>query len=266
MADRMFDPSAEPPSRKLLKERFLDAHRRDYPSDMINCAAHLILTIDDPEALVGIGLEFITGKLSACRADLGFVRPEDTIYQPLSVSYNARSAPPQCDGVGYPNRKGIFQRTWRQSAPVACDDVGTDPLLQDSRQVFQMIESRSILFQRLSVQRKPVGLMCVDFTHDLHAWTQEEMSFVLDFSGTFLGPLAWISQACRGPQRDSSALRPSPAELAVIRLAAHGLSYRKMADVLGKSVRTVENQLRGARLRLDAANQAELIRKCELWL
>lgn len=262
----MLNLMAEPPSRKLLKRHFLDARRREHPSDMINCAAHLILTIDDPENLVGVGLEFIVGKLSACRADMGFTRPEDTIYEPLSVCYNPRSAPPPCDGAVYPNRKSIFQRAWRQSGPVACDDVGTDPLLEDSREVFRSIQSRSIMFQRLSVQRRPVGMLCVDFTHDLHAWTSGEMGLVRDFSEVFLGPLAWISRECRGPRRESSAPRPSPAELEVIRLAAHGLSYKAMADVLGKSVRTIENQLRQARLRLDAANLAELIRKCELWL
>ena len=58
----------------------------------------------------------------------------------------------------------------------------------------------------------------------------------------------------------------SPAELDAIRLAARGLSYKQIAKQLGKSVRTIEHQLRHARQRMDASNQADLIMKCSAWL
>ncbi|WP_046869620.1 helix-turn-helix transcriptional regulator [Microvirga massiliensis] len=262
----MIDFLDEPPSRKLLKQHFLDAQRREYHSDILNCAAHMILVIDDPDDVMEVALQFLVCKVSACRADCGFLRPDDKLYAPNSVFYSPRSDPPRCDNAVYPNRKIVFQHAWKQRAPVACDDVATVPILRDSRDVFSAIQSRSILFQRLSYQRQPVGLVCMDYTHDTHSWRSDELRLVHDFCDAFFGPIAWISHHWHQSRRETLARKPSQSELEAIRLAAAGLSYKSIAESLGKSVKTVENQLRNARLTLGAANQAELISKCQLWL
>lgn len=258
--------TVEPPSKRALKQHFLDAHLRSCAPETLNCVAHLILTIDDPAAMARVALQHVIDRLGACRADLGFVARTDAVYDPLCVHYNAASAPVACDDAVYPNRAHIFQRTWRQAAPVTCDDVHTDPLLADSRHVFDAIHSKSILFQRLSLGAQPVGLACVDFTHERHAWTVDEARFMQDFCTTFLGPLAGIGRHWYAPRHADGARRPTPAEVEAIRLAAKGLSYKQIAAALGKSVRTIENQLRSARCTLAAANQAELISKSEAWL
>lgn len=262
----MQDLIEEPPSRKRLKQVFLDSRRRDYPSDVLNCVAHLILAIDDPDELASVALDYLVGKLGACRGDLGFPTPTDAFYAPVAVCYSPVSDPPRCDGVAYRNQAEVFRRTWRQGAPVACDDVASHPLLADCREEFEAIDSRSIMFQRLSFARRPVGMMCLDFTHDKHVWTDGEKQFIGEFSATFLGPLAGLSRRWRGTAEFGLSRRPSPAELAAIRLAAQGLSCEAIGAALGKSARTIENQLRHARITLDAANRAELIGKCELWL
>ena len=65
----------------------------------------------------------------------------------------------------------------------------------------------------------------------------------------------------------SPALDPlCPRERQVLQLIAGGQTCKQIASELGKSVRTIENQLRSARETLNAANQAELISKCEIWL
>lgn len=256
----------EPPSRRALKQHFLDAQLGVAKPQTLNCVAHLILTIDEPQQMAEVALEYIVTTLGACRADLGFVDRTDPIYDPHCVHYNRASASVECDEAVYPNRAGVFQRTWRQGSPVTCDDVSTDPLLADSRAVFDAIQSKSILFQRLAIDSRPVGLTCVDFTHERHVWTADEARFMQDFCQTFLGPLAAIGRHWHAPRHSGGAKRPTPSELAAIRLAATGLSYKRIADELGKSVRTIENQLRSARCTVNAANQAELITKCEAWL
>lgn len=162
----MQDLIEEPPSRKRLKQVFLDSRRRDHPSDVLNCAAHLILAIDDPDELASVALDYLVGKLGVCRADLGFPAPTDAFYAPVAVCYSPVSDPPRCDGVAYRNQAEVFRRTWRQGAPVACDDVASHSLLADCREEFEAIDSRSIMFQRLTFARRPVGMMCLDFTHD----------------------------------------------------------------------------------------------------
>ncbi len=264
----MQDLLEAPPSRKRLKDVFLDAKRGEYPPEALNCVAHMILAADDPEEVAAVALEFLVERLGVCRADFGFLTPDEPVYAPVAVHYSRASDPPRCDATTYRNQAAVFRRTWRQAAPVACDDVASHPLLEDSRESFRAIKSRSILFQRLAFARRPVGMMCLDTTRRTHVWSEAEKTFISQFSDTFLSPLTAISRRWQlGPDGERAALRqPSPAELAVIRLAAQGLSCGQIGATLGKSVRTIENQLRSARMALGAANRSQLISKCEIWL
>lgn len=256
-----------PPSRKQLKEIFLDRFRRERRASELNCVAHMILAMDDPAELAAIALDHLIAETDACRADLGFAMPSDPAYAPIAVHYNDSTDPPRCDAASYPNQAYVFRRTWHGAGPVSCDEVASHPYLRDCRSEFTSISSQSILFQRLTFLRRPVGLMCMDFTRNIHVWTDAEQAEIADFSRDFLGPLMGISRhwSVRSGGLDS-VRRPSAPELAAIRLAAQGLNCDEIALALGKSPRTIENQLRNARLSLQATNRAELIRKCEVWL
>jgi len=262
----LFNYKDEPPSKRLLKQHFIDANRGAFPQDTLNCVAHLILVIESPDEMMSVALEFIVKKLEACRADIGFVRPQDSIYRPAFIYYNASSSPLNCTGTVYSNQDRVFQKTWHQRLPVACDNVTSSPLLLDSRKKFESIQSKSILFQRLVWDRSPLGMACIDFTHEPHFWTQTEIEFVAEFCETFLGPLLGISHFWHDPKKYQLIKKPTESELIAIKLAAKGMSYKQIANELGKSVRTIENQLRNARDTLNAANQAELITKCAIWL
>lgn len=256
-----------PPSRKHLKEIFLDSFRTEIPKDQLNCAAHMILVLDDPVEVATVALDYLMSRLGNCRADLGFVMPNDPVYAPVTVCYNSASAPRRCDDAVYSNRASVLRRSWNQDAPVACDEVVSHPYLEDNRSEFLSIESKSILFQRLTFTRLPVGMICLDFTRDTHHWSGVEKNLVANFSRDFLGPLVGISHywSTRGTE-PRTVRKPSAAELDAIRLAAEGLSYAEIGERLGKSARTIENQLRSARISLQAGNRAELVSKCEMWL
>ncbi|TWI31514.1 helix-turn-helix transcriptional regulator [Paracoccus sulfuroxidans] len=263
----MQDLLTTPPSRKQLKEGFLDRFRRDRSASELNCVAHMILVIEDPEELAAVALDHLIENVGVCRVDLGFAQPRDRDYAPIRVHYNRRTDPPRCDEASYPNQAYVFRRAWHGARPVSCDEVALHPFLNDCRNDFTSISSKSILFQRLTYQRRPVGLMCMDFTRDIHAWSDDELGGIAAFSQDFLGPLLAVSRMWSAREGGQAAVRrPSPAELDAIRLAAQGLSCEEIAEALGKSARTIENQLRNARLSLQATNRAELIRKCELWL
>ncbi len=262
----MLSYTQDPPSKRALKQHFLDDQKGAFPPDTLNCVAHLILAIENPEEIMDIALEYLVTKLSASRADMGLLKPEDRFYKPSSIFYDKRTDPPQYAGVAFPNQVKVFQKTWRQRSPVICDNVNTNPLLFDSRKKFQAIQSESILFQRLSWNKTPVGMTCIDFTYEPHVWTPEEISFVESFSEIFLGPLLGISQYWHDSDKFHLIKKPTQSEMMAIKLAAKGYSYKQIANELGKSIRTVENQLRNARYTLDAANQAELISKCQIWL
>jgi DNA-binding CsgD family transcriptional regulator len=262
----MADVMEAPPSRKQLKELLLDRLRREHPAASLNCMAHMILCIEEPASVAAIASEFLASSVGACRADAGTASPGDRAYVPLAVHYNARTDPPRCDDSRYDNTALVFRTTWRRSGPVACDRVRDDPLLADCRTDFTEIGSKSIVFNRLTFRRKPVGMVCIDVADAERRWSAGDLAAVNAFCETFLGPALAISKRWWG--RDEAALsrRPSPAELAAIRCIAEGMSVDLAARTLGKSVRTIENQLRQARAATGAATRTELIRRCELWL
>lgn len=262
----MLEYMNEPPSKKALKEYFVDANRERFSPDTLNCVAHLILSIEIPGDVMHIALEFLVGKFSASRGNGGFVTPKDRMYKPVSIRRSDAVRQDDFGEVVFSNRFKVFQEAWRQRSPVVCEDVQNSPLLQDSRKKFEAISSQSMLMQRLTLGGDPVGIACVDFTHEQHAWSDEEIRFMETFCETFLGPLAGISHYWHHPRKFQPVKKPTSSELAAIRLAANGMSYKRIARELGKSVRTIENQLRNARCTLDAANQAELISKCQMWL
>lgn len=256
----------QPPSKRALKEHFIDGNRDQCPHEMLYCAANLILEMDHPRQILDIGLEYMVNMLDACRADGGFLTPADKRYTPLTVYYNHRYNPPGCDSTSYSNKTRVFQRAWRQQTPVTCDNVYTSELLKDSRKVFSTINSQSILFQRLTLEGQAIGMTCIDFTRDSHSWRAEEVEFVQQFCDRFLGPLSGISEYWRRSNQNHPASKLSDAELRVIRLLAKGNSYKQIADFLGKSIRTVENQIRNSRNRMCATNIPELISKCDYWM
>ncbi|NQZ53005.1 MAG: hypothetical protein HRT93_02005 [Piscirickettsiaceae bacterium] len=262
----MFDYISEPPSQKALKQYFIDKNIQSFPSDTINCVAYMILTIDNPDEMMNIALSHIVDKFSACRADMGFSTPTDKLYEPTFVHHSQYSQPPDCTNVSYSNQDPVFQKTWRQRTPVVCTSIHDDKIMADSRATFEAIQSESVLFQRLSLDKKTVGLTCVDFTNEQHVWLPEEIAFMSSFCETFFGPLAGISQYWHGAKSKQIIKRPSRAELAAISLSAKGMSYKQIAYELGKSTRTIENQLRNAREALNAVNQIDLIKKCTFWL
>lgn len=256
----------EPPSQKALKHYFIDENIEHFPQKTLNCVAYMILTIDNPEEMMDVALAYMVDELGACRADMGYLSPKDKLYNPSYIHYSRYSSPSNCNDVTYSNQAKVFKKAWMQPTAVTSVNIHDDKIMSDSKDTFEAIHTESILFHRLSIGKKVVGLTCIDFTKDQHIWTPNEVTFISDFCRTFLGPLAGISQYWHGSKKEQLVKRPSTAELNAIKLAAKGMSYKQIANELNKSSRTIENQLRSAREALNAINQADLIRKCMLWI
>lgn len=119
---------------------------------------------------------------------------------------------------------------------------------------------------RLEYNDHLIGLICLDHTLQHHEWQAKELALVADFCRRFLGPLLYYSGQLQKASPDSHSQSGifTQAELEAVRLAAQGLSYGEIAHVLGKSVRTIDNQLRNARFKVGARNQVELIKAFDL--
>ncbi len=261
----MFSFDGDRPSQRELKKYFLDRNTSYFSQNVLAHVAYMILTIDRIDEMIQLALNLVVDKVGACRADMGFATPKDKLYEPFCLVLNQITAPPNCDGVNYCNQDAIFQKMWQQPYPVFCSDIAEDPMVADSRESFEAISSQSILFQRLGVAHDLIGLICVDFTNEKHHWQTEQTFFIQRFADTFLAPLILISQTW-SQQDDIYLKKPTYAELIAIRLAAKGMRYKQIAWELGKSVRTIENQLRHARETMNACNQVDLIEKCQPFL
>ncbi|MGH1537039.1 MAG: LuxR C-terminal-related transcriptional regulator [Gammaproteobacteria bacterium] len=262
----MLNFKEEPPSTKALKQYFIDGNHQTHPGGMLDCVAHMIIAIENPKETVRVALSYLGNHLSACRADAGFAAPTDCEYTPLSEYCNQQSQPPSVKSLVLSNQHEILQRVWRSRIPVKYENVSSNPMLVDVREILSSIQSKSMLMQRLVWDKDPIGITCVDHTLQEHEWSSGEVNFMHEFCTQFFAPLAGISNYWHNPTMHQMFKKPSESELNAIRLAADGFSYKKIASELNKSVRTIENQLRNARHRLNASNQAELIKKCEPWL
>ncbi len=264
MKSNPFD--VEPPTTKALKQYFVDAYLKSTSRETIDCAAHMILVIESPKETVHVGLAHMVSRLQVCRADAGFATPSSETYTPISEFCSEDTHPPSIVGSILPNNHETMQRVWNSPLPVKYEDVENNPELALIRQKLISLKCKSMLMQRLVWNDKLIGIACVDHTINDHKWNQTEVDFMNRFCTKFLAPLAGISNYWHNPKLHQMFKKPSESELEAIRLASQGMSSKQIASKLEKSSRTIENQLRHARKRLNARNLAELINKCEPWI
>jgi DNA-binding CsgD family transcriptional regulator len=255
----------EPPSTKVLKKHFVDGNLNSTSRETIDCAAHMILVIENPKETVHVALAHMVNRLNVCRADAGFATPDTENYTPIAEYCSTDTNPPSIVGFVLANQHETMQRVWNSASPVKYEDVENNPQLVLIKNKLASLKCKSMLMQRLVWNEKLIGIACVDHTTSNHIWNQTEVEFMERFCTKFLAPLAAISNYWHNPKLHHMFQKPSESELEAIRLASKGMSSKQVADELKKSVRTIENQLRHARKRLNSRNLAELIKKCEPW-
>ena len=74
-----------------LKVTLLDQKRGAAPASMLDCAAHMLLCFDEPEAMYSAALRFMLERFRASRVDFGFGSPDKPVYIPNAVETVARS-------------------------------------------------------------------------------------------------------------------------------------------------------------------------------
>jgi DNA-binding CsgD family transcriptional regulator len=224
-------------------------------------AAHMILLAADFNAMMQPALSYLCTRLGATRCDTGLGRPQDLWF--VSTAQQTLPGAKVLDVVGLrvPNQHAVPQASWHSTRPLIFD-VGDDPGCEDLKAAPALAESQVIMVRRLAYGPFAVGQVCADQVNERRPWVDAHLRVIDDITTCFMGPLAFLhakAQSARG-------LQPTPAELDAIRLIATGLSYKEVARELGKSVRTISNQLTSARTRLGARNELELVRLSRPWL
>ncbi len=254
----------DPWDTRALRAHFLDPHVGQRPARVLDTVAQMLLQLDRTERVMQVGVAHLAEALGAGRVDVGLGHAKSPAYA-AQVEYVLDAGErPSMVGRELPNGHRVLQRVWRTNEPVAYDDVANNREVASLGEAFVAVHARAMLAQRLTTgTRDAFGLVCVDELDYGRRWTPREHEALFTFCEVFFAPLLALSRELTAP---ATIDKPSPAELDAIRLAALGYSYKEIAYELGKSIRTVETQLRKARQKVGAANQTELVRVCEPWL
>lgn len=260
---QLYKESGVPPIA-VLRRQFLDGNRYNTPGPLLDCVAHMLLYLDQPDTLLEVALAYLGRTLAVCRGDAGTGTARSPFYSPTAVYLDPRRAAPTMLGINVPNQHPTLQRVWQTDGPVRYEQVERNPLIGTLRPAFIELRSRSMVACRLEHHNAILGLICLDHTEESHEWLPQELNLIKDFCEEFLAPLLNYSLRLAAQVQVTNGTNATniltPAELEVVRLAANGLSYGEIARVLGKSTRTVDNQLRSARGKLGARNQTDLVR------
>lgn len=213
----------------------------------------MMLHLDDPVAVLGLGVEHLVYELGAARADAGIVDPNDCTYVPTIVVGSTQEHA-SVGSTPLPNQHPTVRAVWGSSSSLSFERVHGNTTLGSLEETFSDLGMTAMIVSPIRCGGTALGLLCVDETTGRRRYSAKEHDRVDRFVRDYLAPI--LHEALmRRAQR--SAL--TATELEVVELLAQGLSYQAIARRLGKSPRTVDNQLRSARSKTDARNAVELI-------
>jgi DNA-binding CsgD family transcriptional regulator len=240
-----------------LRSELLDKQLHLAPQSMLNCAAHMLFCHSSQDAVHRIALQFLLEKFGATRTSLGYGDPGTPQYAPRAVETTSRLMVPVIDQP-IPNHMDSIQRVWQTPEPVQFNPQSDHEI----EKMWAAVGTKAKLARRLEAKGHIFGLLCIDDTLIQRQWRTSDIAYLDQFVLCFLGPILDSYSATLTPT--SSTL--TSAEVAVIRLAIRGFTYKEIASALAKSTNTVDNQLRSARAKLGARNKVELAQAFSSWL
>lgn len=205
-----------------------------------------------------VGLEQLLTLVDADRADGGYVSSPASVYRPsVAVAKSGVTAA----HFSLPATDPVLSSIFTTGSAVAVTDFASDVPDGLCRTTMLGIDTRAVVARRLEVDERVFGLVCLDWVGDAHAVDSQAMDLVDLFISSVLAPVLAMGGSATATDEDRSLLsRLSDAEVAAVRLAAKGMSYREIAASLGKSVNTIDHQLLRARRQVGARNTAQLVR------
>lgn len=226
-------------------------------------AAQLLLYLDDPVMCWRLTTEWMRDTLDADRVDGGFgghLRQGQPAcdYVVLAEAQRASLCLPSVLGWRFRAGEPGLRLVWdadMTAIPAVSQDRG---MSQDMRGALHSVGTAAKLALPLRDGSQPVGLICADWHGEAPRWQSEACQQLGGFAQAVLGPvLAGSARLVSDPPKLHGL---TPGERRVAHLAAAGLSYKEMARELGRSVSTVDHQLRSIRQKLDVPSTARLVR------
>jgi DNA-binding CsgD family transcriptional regulator len=263
--------------QRTLRARFFEGPQALRWRPARDLAAQLLLYLDDPQACWRLTTEWVRQVVDADRVDGGFGgfghSGSGAVYVVMAESQRATLALPSVVGARFDARDPGLQVVWRGQGISPIEDVQQDRMLSDQlRGTLLNLGTRAKLAIPLRDGDRPVGLLCADWLGAAPRWHAETCIELGELGRNVLGPALAVAGQIAAARRDEEVqvsdaghsalareLGLTPAELKVARLIATGLSYKEVARILGRSLSTVDHQLRSLRDKLGVSSTAKLV-------
>lgn len=238
-------------------------------------AAQLLLYLDDPTACWRLTTDWMLETLRADRVDAGLGGYALAGTGPLDYVVLAETRRPGRDmasmlGQRFAADEQGVREVWRRRIGLAVPSVARERSMAEPLRE-RLLRSGAAAKMALPLHAGgPVGLICADWQHETPPWQGEVCDELPALAGQVIGPLLALATEANASDRAESAPRSAslhpvlalltPAERRVAELVAMGLSYKEVARRLGRSLSTVDHQLRSIRGKAGVASTARLVR------
>lgn len=238
-------------------------------------AAQLLLYLDDPRMCWQLAAEWVRATLDADRADGGFggfITPAGASigYVVMAESQRPTMALPPVLGRCFDPAEPSIREVWRNARLTPVTDVSQQGSMSlSARRMLLALGTASKLALPVCDAERPVGLLCADWNRRAPRWRADTCNEMTTLARDTLGPVLGASMrlalerratATEARVHTESSEALTPAEARVARLVAQGLSYKEVARELGRSLSTVDHQLRSIRQKLGVRSTSRLVR------
>lgn len=282
-ADQYLEGSSGPSdvlgAQKHLRRALLDEPTIRYKPAR-DLAAHMMLHLDDVHACWEIATIWLRRELDCQRVDTGFGRADAKDYFPgFCEAKDGDYDVPSFGGFAVNNRDPIMQAMWSGTRPVIFADIKQDrrvtPVL---RKRMSGARTKSKFGAALRTRNGSYGLICADWTENLVPIESDLFDCFEQTVQDVLGPIIAVAKQIsdRKPdvpaaqhdavsvfhygRRGSGALDAlTNSEVEVARLVAQGHSYKEIARIRGRSLSTIDHQLRSIRSKMGVTSTSNLI-------
>jgi DNA-binding CsgD family transcriptional regulator len=252
-------------AQRQLRTRLLDRASIRY-APARDLAAHMLLRLDDlPECWL-IATQWLRAELACHRVDTGFGIQQAREYFPgFAQARHKDFDVPSFGGGAVDNLDTAMQAMWLESRPLVYADIKQDSRVSISlRRRMAGARTKSKFGWALRSEDGAYGLICADWTEHLAPWESGLFDCFEQTVADVLSPIIVVAKgidACKSFRGTDNAVSTTltQSELAVARLVAKGMSYKEIARSRGRSLSTIDHQLRSIRRKIAAPSTAALV-------
>lgn len=252
-------------TQRTLRHRFLEAGGT--PRAGRDLVAEMLLYLDQPQTCWDLATRWLRQHLQADRVDGGYggyvgANGHAQDYRVQAEDRRASLGLPPVRGLVFSARDPGLQVLWPQRRLMAITQVDQHASMSaELRHTLRQAGTSAKLAFALRDGLQPVGLICADWHQAAPRWQATRCDTAWQLANDTLGPLLAASQRMSQSHRTLPAgwADLTAAEQRVARLVATGQSYKEVARQLGRSLSTVDHQLRSVRHKLGLRSTARLV-------